>query len=98
MECAEVDSITSNRSPQPRLAAIYLLTPTSQNVHLVLSDFQPGQQQQPASNSKTSGGISGGGSSKKNKEVGSSAQQLQGPKYASAYLHFVDGESGRRRA
>lgn len=38
---AEVDLITSARAQQTRLEAIYILTPTRQNVELVLSDFAP---------------------------------------------------------
>ncbi|GAA5975062.1 hypothetical protein JCM11641_000015 [Rhodosporidiobolus odoratus] len=37
----QVDLITAHRSPQPRLAAVYLLMPTTQNVDLVLRDYAP---------------------------------------------------------
>lgn len=78
---AEVDLITSHRTPQTRLAAIYLLMPTSQNVGLVLSDFRgaAAAAQPPAKSSK--------------KKDSAPVPQPEGPKYASAYLHFVDGQS-----
>ncbi|GAA5827126.1 hypothetical protein JCM11251_001128 [Rhodosporidiobolus azoricus] len=38
----QIDLITAHRSPQPRLAAVYLLMPTTQNVDLVLRDYSPG--------------------------------------------------------
>ncbi|BGP12280.1 hypothetical protein JCM10213_000024 [Rhodosporidiobolus nylandii] len=37
----QVDLITAHRAPQPRLAAVYLLMPTTQNVDLVLRDHNP---------------------------------------------------------
>lgn len=72
--------ITAQRSPQPRLAAIYLLMPTSQNVELVLRDH--GSATPAASSSRLS----------KKKDSGPPPAQAEGPKYASAYLNFIDGE------
>lgn len=77
------------------MAAIYLLTPTSQNVQLILSDFQPSATATAAGASAKSASSTGKLSSKKSgssssKDVTQSA--AAGPKYASAYLHFVDGE------
>ncbi|GAA6018634.1 hypothetical protein JCM10207_008988 [Rhodosporidiobolus poonsookiae] len=37
----QVDLITAHRAPQPRLAAVYLLMPTTQNVDLILRDHNP---------------------------------------------------------
>lgn len=34
----------SPRAPQPTLDAVYLLTPTTQNVKRVLADFQEGRR------------------------------------------------------
>ncbi|ORY80259.1 Sec1-like protein, partial [Leucosporidium creatinivorum] len=77
----QVDVITAQRSPQPRLAAIYLLMPTSQNVELVLRDH--GSATPAASSSRLS----------KKKDSGPPPAQAEGPKYASAYLNFIDGIS-----
>jgi syntaxin-binding protein 1 len=76
--CAEIDVITNRRSAEPRLEAVYLLMPTSQNVELVLSDYNPNPQ---PTNSKSS----------RKKEVAPPAQQ-EPPQYAGAHLHFIDGE------
>jgi len=75
---AEIDVITNRRSAEPRLEAVYLLMPTSQNVELVLSDYNPNPQ---PTHSKSS----------RKKEVQPPAQP-EPPKYAGAHLHFIDGE------
>lgn len=77
---AEVDVITAPRTAQTRLAAIYLLMPTSQNVELVLRDH--GSATPAASSSRLS----------KKKDSGPPPAPAEGPKYASAYLNFIDGE------
>lgn len=41
---AAVDSLQSPRPPQPSLDAIYLLTPTTQNVDRVIADFANGRR------------------------------------------------------
>ncbi|GAA6011838.1 hypothetical protein JCM11491_000767 [Sporobolomyces phaffii] len=71
----QVDLITHHRNPQPRLAAIYLLMPTTQNVELVLRDHNPNPLPQS------------GKSSKKN----APAAPQEPPKYAAAYINFMDG-------
>lgn len=80
----EVDIITAKRSAQPRLDAIYILMPTSQNVELILRDYRVViPPVQPS-----------GSSSKllmKKKEV-VPVYSNEPPKYAGAHLHFVDGE------
>lgn len=43
-----IESITSNRDPQPEFEAIYLLMPTSQNVDRVIKDFSNGFRQYAA--------------------------------------------------
>lgn len=43
-----IESITSNRDPQPQFEAMYLLMSTSQNVDRVIGDFSNGQQQYAA--------------------------------------------------
>ncbi|GAA6041593.1 hypothetical protein JCM8097_007759 [Rhodosporidiobolus ruineniae] len=48
----QVDLITAHRSPQPRLAAVYLLMPTTQNVDLILRDYSPSPPQ-PQGKSKS---------------------------------------------
>ncbi|GAA5891833.1 hypothetical protein JCM8208_002906 [Rhodotorula glutinis] len=48
----QVDLITSHRQPQPRLAAVYLLMPTTQNVDLVLRDHNPTPPPAPGKSSK----------------------------------------------
>ncbi|GHJ83907.1 hypothetical protein NliqN6_0309 [Naganishia liquefaciens] len=40
MNITAIDPLMSPRSPQPTLDAVYLLTPTTQNVKRVLADFQ----------------------------------------------------------
>ncbi|KAF9461225.1 Sec1-like snare protein [Collybia nuda] len=40
-----IESITSNRDPQPEFEAIYLLMPTSQNVDRIIRDFSNGFRQ-----------------------------------------------------
>lgn len=74
----EIDVITNRRSAEPRLEAVYLLMPTSENVDLVLSDYNPNPQQP---NSKSS----------RKKELVPVAQP-EPPKYAGAHLHFIDGK------
>ncbi|GAA5858275.1 hypothetical protein JCM8547_004630 [Rhodosporidiobolus lusitaniae] len=70
----QVDLITAHRSPQPRLAAVYLLMPTTQNVDLILRDYNPAPPvQQGKSKSKQP------------------QQQVEPPKYAAAYVNFLDG-------
>lgn len=76
---AEVDLITNHRQPQPRLAAVYLLMPTSLNVDLILRDYAPSAQPEPT-----------GKSSKK--QVTSQVPQ-EPPKYAAAYVNFMEGEA-----
>ncbi|GAA5889143.1 hypothetical protein JCM5296_007177 [Sporobolomyces johnsonii] len=71
----QVDVITAHRIPQPRLAAVYLLMPTSQNVELVLRDYNPAPPAQSGKSSKKNAG----------------AQQPEPPKYAAAYINFMDG-------
>ncbi|GAA6059866.1 hypothetical protein JCM10212_007071 [Sporobolomyces blumeae] len=71
----QVDLITSYRSPQPRLAAVYLLMPTTQNVELVLRDYN--STPPPAA----------GKASKKSQPTG----PPEPPKYAAAYINFMDG-------
>jgi syntaxin-binding protein 1 len=66
--------ITAHRTPQPRLAAVYLLMPTTQNVDLVLRDFAPSP---PAPQGKS-----------RSKAPQAPAEP---PKYAAAYINFVDG-------
>jgi syntaxin-binding protein 1 len=39
-----VDALMSPRPPQPTLDAIYLLTPTTQNVQRVIADFAGGRR------------------------------------------------------
>lgn len=78
-----MDVITAQRTPQPRLAAIYLLMPTSQNVELVLRDHST----TPAASSSSR--------PSKKKDSGPPPPAGDGPKYASAYIHFVDGEPAR---
>lgn len=39
-----IDPLMSPRAPQPTLDAVYLLTPTTQNVKRVLADFQEGRR------------------------------------------------------
>ena len=53
--------------------------PTSQNVELILRDYNPAPPAAPS-----------GRSSKKDKNPPSS-QVVEKPKYAAAHLHFVDG-------
>ncbi|KAM0793647.1 hypothetical protein ACM66B_001078 [Microbotryomycetes sp. NB124-2] len=93
----QVDLITSARHAQPRLAAIYLLMPTSHNIELVLKDFAG----DAASNTNTSPS-SGAGSSlsrlshkKKDSTPPAASSSQTGPRYASAFLHFVDGIDDR---
>lgn len=74
---AEVDLITHPRQPQPRLAAVYLLMPTTQNVELVLRDHSPSP---PPAQGKTS-----------KKQPQPAVQEP--PKYAAAYVNFMEGES-----
>lgn len=71
--------ITNHRQPQPRLAAVYLLMPTSLNVDLILRDYAPSAQPEPT-----------GKSSKK--QVAPQAPQ-EPPKYAAAYVNFMEGEA-----
>lgn len=73
----QVDLITNHRQPQPRLAAVYLLMPTSLNVDLILRDYAPSAQPEPT-----------GKSSKK--QVAPQAPQ-EPPKYAAAYVNFMEG-------
>lgn len=37
---AEVDLIENERAPNPRLEALYILTPTSKNVERIMRDFE----------------------------------------------------------
>ncbi len=43
-----IESITSNREPQPQFEAMYIVMSTSQNVDRVIRDFSNGQQQYAA--------------------------------------------------
>lgn len=40
-----IESITSNREPQPGFDAVYILTPTSANIERIIRDFSGGRQQ-----------------------------------------------------
>ncbi|KAJ9097825.1 hypothetical protein QFC19_006693 [Naganishia cerealis] len=44
MNITAIDPLMSPREPQPTLDAVYLLTPTSQNVQRVLADFAAGRR------------------------------------------------------
>lgn len=76
----EVDVITNQRSPFPQLPAIYILMPTSHNVELVLRDHSAA----PPASAPSKG--------KKSKDM-APPPTPQGPKYGSAHLHFIDGQS-----
>lgn len=71
--------ITNHRQPQPRLAAVYLLMPTSLNVDLILRDYAPSAQPEPT------------GKSLKRQVAPQSPQEP--PKYAAAYVNFMEGEA-----
>ncbi|SCV68091.1 BQ2448_212 [Microbotryum intermedium] len=81
----QVDVITAPRSPQPRLAAIYLVMPTDQNVDLIVRDFAP--HSSPNSNSARR--------SSKKREPAHGSGQVEPPRYASAYLQFLEGIDDR---
>jgi len=40
-----IESITSNREPQPGFDAVYMLMPTSPNIDRIIRDFSGGRQQ-----------------------------------------------------
>ena len=40
-----IESITTNRDPQPHFEAVYMLMATTQNVDRVIRDFSNGRQQ-----------------------------------------------------
>jgi syntaxin-binding protein 1 len=44
-QLAVIESITSNRDPQPEFEAIYLLMSTTQNVDRIIKDFSNGTRQ-----------------------------------------------------
>lgn len=67
--------ITSSRQPQPRLAAVYLLMPTTQNVDLVLRDYNPSPTPAQSKSSKK----------------GAPPPTQEPPKYAAAYVNFMEG-------
>ncbi|KAK4057754.1 RHO1 GDP-GTP exchange protein 2 [Microbotryomycetes sp. JL221] len=94
----QVDLITSARHAQPRLAAIYLLMPTSHNVQLILEDFR-GRDLAASTNAAHPSAASGLSKLTNKKKDGSSAtvatSSAGDPRYASAYLHFVDGIDDR---
>ena len=71
--------ITNHRQPQPRLAAVYLLMPTSLNVDLILRDYAPSAQPEPT------------GKSSKRQVAPQTPQEP--PKYAAAYVNFMEGEA-----
>ena len=75
---AEVDLITSSRTAQPRLAAIYLVMPTSDNVQRILLDYNnapaPAQQH------------------KHKKGQPQQQQMVEPPKYQAAHVNFIDGQ------
>ncbi|BGP44379.1 syntaxin binding protein 1 [Rhodotorula kratochvilovae] len=71
----QVDLIAAHRQPQPRLAAVYLLMPTTQNVDLVLRDYDPTPP--PAQ-----------GKSSKKQQHGAPQEP---PKYGAAYVNFMEG-------
>ncbi|POY70532.1 hypothetical protein BMF94_6446 [Rhodotorula taiwanensis] len=73
----QVDLITNYRQPQPRLAAVYLLMPTSLNVDLILRDYAPSRQQEPTG--------------KSSKKQAAQAGPQDPPKYAAAYVSFMEG-------
>ncbi|KDE02370.1 hypothetical protein MVLG_07072 [Microbotryum lychnidis-dioicae p1A1 Lamole] len=77
----QVDVITAPRSPQPRLAAIYLVMPTAQNVDLILRDFAPHSSPNSTSAQRSS----------KKREPAHLNAQAEPPRYASAYLQFLEG-------
>lgn len=72
--------ITQRRTPEPRLEAVYVVMPTTENVELILADFNPNPQPQSSK------------ASRKTKDV-VPAHQQEPPKYAGAHLHFIDGQS-----
>lgn len=74
-----MDLITHRRSAEPRLEAVYLLMPTSENVELVLRDFNPNPTPVQSKSRKTKDVVP--------------AQAAEGPKYGGAHLHFIDGQS-----
>ncbi|KAM0753201.1 Sec1-like protein [Meredithblackwellia eburnea MCA 4105] len=80
----QIDIITNQRSQQSHLPAIYILTPTSQNVDLVLRDYNPAPPAQQQ-----------GRSSKKSKDQPQPGPVVEKPKYAQAHLHFIDGIDDR---
>jgi syntaxin-binding protein 1 len=43
-----IESITSNREPQPGFDAVYMLMPTSANIDRIVRDFSGGRQQYAA--------------------------------------------------
>lgn len=43
-----IESITSNREPQPGFDAVYMLMPTSANIDRIIRDFSGGKQQYAA--------------------------------------------------
>jgi len=43
-----IESITTNREPQPGFDAVYMLMPTSANIDRIIRDFSGGQQQYAA--------------------------------------------------
>ncbi|KAK4046376.1 syntaxin binding protein 1 [Microbotryomycetes sp. JL201] len=90
----QVDLITSARHAQPRLAAIYLLMPTSHNVELVLKDFAGDNSTSPAQPS-TASSLSRLSHKKKDPTPPANATTQAGPRYASAFLHFVDAIESR---
>lgn len=73
---AEVDLITHHRNPQRGLAAIYLVMPTSQNVELILRDYNPNPV--PPQNGKSA-------------KKGVPVAPQEPPKYAAAHINFMDG-------
>lgn len=68
-----------------RLEAIYLLTPTLNNINLILSDFNPAITATSKTSKKNS--ILGSGSISKSKSSAGGGAQ---PKYSAAHLHFID--------
>jgi len=42
---AVIESINSNRKPEPNMDAMYLLMPTTQNVKRIIADFSDGRVQ-----------------------------------------------------